>query len=51
VRADLDDQEVADVVWSTNALECWVLLVHERGWTPERFREWLTDSWTRLLLD
>lgn len=26
-----------------------VLLVHERGWTPEQFREWITDSWTRAL--
>ncbi len=50
LRPDLDDRQVADIVWSTNAVEYWVLLVHERGWTPERFREWITDSWTRLLL-
>ncbi|HWO64202.1 MAG TPA: helix-turn-helix domain-containing protein [Umezawaea sp.] len=50
LRDDLTDRQVADVVWSTNAVEYWVLLVHERGWTPEEFRGWLTDSWTRLLL-
>jgi AcrR family transcriptional regulator len=51
LRADLDDDTVADVVWSMNAAEYWVLLVHERGWTPERFTAWLTDAWTRTLLD
>ena len=50
LREDLTDRQVADVVWSTNAVEYWVLLVHERGWTPEQFREWITDSWTRVLL-
>lgn len=50
VRADLTDGEVADVVWSMNAAEFWVLLVHERGWSPQRFGSWLADSWCRLLL-
>jgi AcrR family transcriptional regulator len=50
LREDLTDDEVADVVWSMNAAEYWVLLVHERGWTPARFQAWITDAWTRLLL-
>ncbi len=50
LRADLSDDEVADVIWSMNAAEYWVLLVHERSWTPDRFRAWLVDAWTRLLL-
>ncbi|MCW0211834.1 MAG: TetR/AcrR family transcriptional regulator [Pseudonocardia sp.] len=51
LRADLDDDSVADVIWSMNAAEYWVLLVHERGWTPARFSAWLVDAWTRLLLE
>jgi AcrR family transcriptional regulator len=51
LRADLTDEHVADVVWSMNAAEYWVLLVHERGWTPERFAEYLTDSWSRYLCE
>ncbi len=51
VREDLSDDEVADVVWSLNATEFWVLLVGERGWSPQRFGSWLADSWCRLLLD
>ena len=50
LRADLDDQRVADVIWSMNAAEYWVLLVEERGWTPAEFRSWIADSWRRLLL-
>ena len=50
LRADLDDQRVADIIWSMNAAEFWVLLVQERGWAPADFREWIADSWRRLLL-
>ncbi|MFC9472007.1 TetR/AcrR family transcriptional regulator [Nocardia sp. NPDC056952] len=50
LRDDLSDDEVADVIWSMNATEYWVLLVGERHWTAERFRDWLADAWIRLLL-
>jgi AcrR family transcriptional regulator len=51
LRADLDDDEVADVVWSMNAAEYRALLVDGRGWTAERFGAWLADAWSRLLLE
>lgn len=50
LRPELTIHEVADIVWSTNAAEFYVLLVHERGWSPERFERWLSDAWARLLL-
>ena len=50
VREDLSDDQVADVIWSMNSSEYWVLLVRERSWSPERFASWLIDAWTRLLL-
>jgi AcrR family transcriptional regulator len=50
LRTDLTDPQVADIVWSMNAAEYWVLLVRERSWTPRQFQEWLIDAWTRLLL-
>lgn len=49
LRADLTDQEVADVVWSTNAAEYWLLL-DQRGWTPTRYEALLVDVWSRTLL-
>jgi AcrR family transcriptional regulator len=50
LRDDRTDQDVADVIWSMNGPEYWVLLVGERGWTPDRFGAHLTDAWARLLL-
>ena len=50
LRAGLDVEEVADVVWSMNSAEYYSLLVHERGWTPERFARWLASAWIRLFL-
>ncbi len=49
VREDLTDQEVADVLWSTNAVEYFGLL-RERGWDGARAGALLEDLWTRLLL-
>lgn len=50
LRADLTDDEVADIVWSMTSAEYYLLLVRRRGWTPQRFGEHLYDAWTRLLL-
>lgn len=50
LRNDLSDGDIADIVWSMNGPEYWVLLVSERGWTHERFATYLIDAWTRLLL-
>ena len=33
LRADLSDEEIADVVWSMNGPEYWSLLVVDRGWS------------------
>lgn len=49
LRDDLSDQEVADVVWSSNAAEYWLLLA-QRGWTPTRYEALLVDLWSRMLL-
>ena len=50
LRADLSDEEVADIVWSLNGPEYYAMLVGERGWTVARFTAWLADAWVRLLL-
>jgi hypothetical protein len=50
LRPELSLDEVADVIWATNAAEFYALLVAERGWTPQRFGRWLADAWRRLLL-
>lgn len=50
LRSDLDDQHVADIVWSTNSAEYFSLLTR-RGWSPQQIGAHLTDLWTRLLLE
>ncbi|MBM7797980.1 AcrR family transcriptional regulator [Microlunatus panaciterrae] len=50
LRADLSDAEVADIIWSLNAVEYYLLLVKGRGWSPARYGSWLADAWVRLLL-
>jgi AcrR family transcriptional regulator len=46
----LDPDQAADIVWATNAAELYQLLVGQRGWTPQRYQRFLTDTWQRLLL-
>jgi hypothetical protein len=50
MREDLSDSDAADIVWSMNAAEYYLLLVNERGWTPARFGTHLADTWRRVLL-
>src|SRR5215203_3081103 len=50
LRADLSIDEAADVIWATNSSELYVLLTVDRGWSPEHFERWLTDTWHRVLL-
>ena len=50
LRADVTVDEAADVIWATNAPEFYLLLVGDRGWSPERFEAWLAAAWARLLL-
>ena len=47
---ELTADEIADVVWSMNSAEFYQLLVNDRGWSPDRFQQWLADTWCRLFL-
>lgn len=49
LRDDLTDDEVADLLWSTNAPEYYALAV-ARGWSPQTYADRLGDLWCRLLL-
>ncbi|MEO8874699.1 MAG: TetR/AcrR family transcriptional regulator [Polyangiaceae bacterium] len=50
LRSDLSIDDIADILWSMNAAEYYLLLVEQRGWSNERFEKWLGDAWQRLLL-
>jgi AcrR family transcriptional regulator len=42
--------ECRDVIWSITDGMLWHRLVNERGWTNERFADWLGRVWVRLLV-
>ena len=50
LRPGLDIDAAADVVWATASSELFVLLTEERGWSLDRYQDWLADTWRRLLL-
>jgi AcrR family transcriptional regulator len=43
LRADLDVERAADILWTLNHPNTWQLLVTERGWTPEQYERWTGD--------
>ena len=50
LRPDLSLGKAADIIWSMNSSEFYLLLVEQRGWSPDAFERWLGDAWIRLLL-
>jgi AcrR family transcriptional regulator len=50
LRADLDVDRAADILWTLNHPDVWHLLVGERGWTPEQFERWFGDTACAQLL-
>lgn len=50
LRAGLDAATAGDVLWTLNHPDVWLLLVGERGWTPEAFENWLTVALQQQLL-
>ena len=50
LREGLDEAEATEIVWSIASPEVYRLLTVDRGWSKERFSEWLGDTLTRLLL-
>jgi AcrR family transcriptional regulator len=46
----VSEEECRDVVWSMTDGMLWHRLVNERGWTNERFAEWLGRVWVERLV-
>jgi hypothetical protein len=43
LRPGLGVARAADVLWTLNHPDLWLLLVGERGWTPGEWERWFTD--------
>lgn len=46
----LDINRAADLLWTLNHPDVWLLLVGRRGWAPEQFEAWLGDTACAQLL-
>lgn len=46
----VSEDECRDVIWSTTDGMLWHRLVNERGWTNERYAEWLGQVWVDRLV-
>ncbi len=51
LRSGLSESKAADIIWSMNSPEFYLLLVEQRGWSPEEYESWLADAWVQLLLE
>jgi AcrR family transcriptional regulator len=50
LRPGLEVDHGADILWALNHPDLYRLLVGDRGWTPERYEEWLGDAFCAQLL-
>lgn len=51
LRAQLPDDEAADILWALAGPDMHRLLVGQRHWTADRYRRWLADAIERMLFD
>jgi AcrR family transcriptional regulator len=50
LREGLDLDRATDIVWTLNHPNLWQLLVVQRGWTPEEWEHWFSDTASGQLL-
>jgi AcrR family transcriptional regulator len=50
LRSGLEVERATDILWTLNHPDVWLLLVGERGWTPEQWERWFADTACAQLL-
>ena len=50
LRPGLDSQTAVDLVWAVERPEVYRELVVTRGWSPERYEQWLAETLKHQLL-
>ncbi|HEY8323076.1 MAG TPA: helix-turn-helix domain-containing protein, partial [Ktedonobacterales bacterium] len=50
LRTGLSTEQATDTVWALSSAEVHHLLTVDRGWTPERYEQWLSSALIALLL-
>jgi len=50
MRPELSVEEAGDILWTVSSLAVYHMLVLQRAWSPERYRDWIASTNTRALL-
>jgi AcrR family transcriptional regulator len=50
LREKIDDTDARDIIWTLTSPEVFLLLTRDRGWSKEKYAQWLADTLTRVLL-
>ncbi len=51
LRPGLSVEKARDILWTVNSYAVYDLLVVQRGWPPERYRDWIVATNVHALLD
>jgi AcrR family transcriptional regulator len=50
LQEEMDAAHATDIVWTLTSPEVFLLLTRDRGWSKEKYAEWLADTLIRALL-
>ncbi len=50
IRQEISVEEAGDILWTVNSEAVYDLLVVQRGWSAERYRDWIASTNARALL-
>ncbi len=50
-RKGLDRESARHILWMLSSRDVYRMLVHESGWSADRYEAWLSDTLVRLLTD
>jgi hypothetical protein len=50
LRPELDDGTARDIFWTLTGGDVYRMLVRERGWSSQKYQDWLADTLVDSLL-
>jgi hypothetical protein len=50
LRPGLEPESAHDILWTFTGREIYRMLIRERGWSSERYEQWLAETLVRSLI-
>lgn len=50
LRPELNARTARDILWTLTGSDVYRMLVRERGWSSQKYQDWLADTLVRSLL-